>query len=95
MGSEMCIRDSIDENAMLAALNSGHLRGAAIDVYVGEFERPPSERLWKHPNILITPHVSGQSDIYYRRSTDLFCKNLRTFLDGKPMENVIDWETGY
>ena len=85
----------IDEDAMFAALDSGHLRGAAIDVYVGEFEHPPSERLWKHPNILITPHVSGQSDIYYRRSTDLFCKNLRAFLDGKPMENVIDWETGY
>jgi len=85
----------IDEDAMVAALDSGHLRGAALDVYVGEFEHPPSEDLWKHPKILITPHVSGKSDIYYRRSTDLFCENLRAFLDDKPMKNVIDWETGY
>jgi len=85
----------VDEDAMLDALDSGHLRGAALDVYVGEFEHPPHERLWQHPRILITPHVSGKTDVHYRRSTDLFCENLRAFLDGKPMKNVIDWSAGY
>ena len=85
----------IDEDAMLEALDDGHLRGAALDVYVGEFEHPPSARLWKHPRILITPHVSGKTDVRYRRSTDLFCENLRAFLDNKPMKNIIDWNAGY
>ncbi|HAA93583.1 MAG: hypothetical protein CMM48_03515 [Rhodospirillaceae bacterium] len=85
----------VDEDAMLNALDSGHLRGAALDCYVGEFEHPPSERLWQHPKILITPHCSGKSDVSLRRHTDVFCKNLRALLDGQPMINRIDWETGY
>lgn len=85
----------VDEDAMLAALDSGHLRGAALDCYVGEFEHPPSERLWQHPGILITPHCSGKSDVSLRRHTDVFCENLQALIDGRPMINRIDWEAGY
>jgi phosphoglycerate dehydrogenase-like enzyme len=85
----------VDEDAMLDALDSGQLRGAALDCYVGEFEEPPSDRLWQHPRVLITPHTSGKADENRRRATALFCENLRAFLDGKPMENVIDWQDGY
>src|SRR3970282_2627684 len=50
----------VDEAAMLDALDSGHLKGAVLDVYVGEFDGPPGPALWTHPKILITPHASGQ-----------------------------------
>jgi glyoxylate/hydroxypyruvate reductase len=85
----------VDEDALAGALESGHLRGAALDVYVGEFERLPPTRLWSHPRVLITPHVSGASDEDRHGAIDLFCDNLRAYLDGRPLRNVIDWERGY
>jgi phosphoglycerate dehydrogenase-like enzyme len=85
----------VDEDALAEALQSGHLRGAALDVYVGEFEHPPPQRLWSDPKVLITPHVSGASDDERHRAIDLFCENLRAYIDGKPLQNVIDWERGY
>jgi glyoxylate/hydroxypyruvate reductase A len=86
----------IDEDALADAIDSGHLRGAALDVYVGEFERPPPARLWSNPNVLVTPHTSSISDADDRHGAiDLFCENLRAYLDGKPLKNVIDWEAGY
>jgi glyoxylate/hydroxypyruvate reductase A len=85
----------IDEDALADALESGHLRGAALDVYVGEFERPPPARLWSNPRVLITPHTSSMSDADRHGSIDLFCENLRAYLAGKPLSNVIDWARGY
>src|SRR5215207_5608423 len=52
----------VDEDALADALESGHLRGAVLDVYVGEFEHLPPARLWSNSKVLITPHVSGNSD---------------------------------
>jgi phosphoglycerate dehydrogenase-like enzyme len=85
----------IDEEALLAALAAGRLRGVAMDVYVGEFEREPDRRLWDDERILITPHISGGSDIRQHRGIDLFCKNLRAYLDRRPLTNIIDWARGY
>jgi glyoxylate/hydroxypyruvate reductase len=85
----------VDEEALAEALESGHLRGAALDVYVGEFEHPPPARLWSNPNVLITPHVSGGSDEDRHRAIELFCDNLRAYLDGRSLRNVIDWARGY
>jgi glyoxylate/hydroxypyruvate reductase len=85
----------VDEDAMFDALQQGHLRGAALDVYVGEFEHPPPARLWSDPRVLITPHVSGASDENRHGAIDVFCDNLRAYLDGAPMRNVIDWQRGY
>ncbi len=85
----------VDEAALAEALAGGHLRGAALDVYVGEFEHPPPSRLWRDPRVLITPHVSGASDEDRHRAIDLFCENLRAYLDGKPLKNVVDWQRGY
>jgi phosphoglycerate dehydrogenase-like enzyme len=85
----------VDEEALAVALESGHLRGAALDVYVGEFEHPPPSRLWSNPRVLLTPHVSGGSDDDRHRAIDLFCDNLRAYLDGRPLDNVIDWQRGY
>jgi phosphoglycerate dehydrogenase-like enzyme len=85
----------VDEDALAEALESGHLRGAALDVYVGEFEHAPPARLWSNPNVLITPHVSGGSDDDRHRAIELFCDNLRAYIDGRPLRNVIDWQRGY
>jgi len=85
----------VDEDALADALARDHLRGAALDVYVGEFERPPPERLWSDPRVLITPHISGQTDRDRHGAIELFCANLRAWLDGRPMQNVIDWDRGY
>jgi phosphoglycerate dehydrogenase-like enzyme len=85
----------VDEEALADALQSDHLRGAALDVYVGEFEHPPPARLWSDPRVLITPHVSGASDENRHGAIDLFCENLRAYLDRQPLRNVIDWERGY
>jgi phosphoglycerate dehydrogenase-like enzyme len=85
----------IDETALIDALEGGRLRGVVLDVYVGEFEHTPPERLWHHPSVLITPHVSGASDRDRHAAIDLFCENLRAWLDGAPLRNVIDWERGY
>jgi len=85
----------VDEEALADALARDHLRGAALDVYVGEFERPPLPRLWSDPRVLITPHISAASDRDRHGVIALFCDNLRAYLDGKPLRNVVDWERGY
>jgi len=85
----------IDEAALADALERNHLRGAALDVYVGEFEHPPPARLWSDPRVLITPHTSSISDADRHGSIDLFCENLRAYLAGRPLSNVIDWDRGY
>jgi glyoxylate/hydroxypyruvate reductase A len=85
----------VDEAALTDALASNHLRGAALDVYVGEFEHAPIAPLWSDPRVLITPHISGASDQDRHGAMDLFRENLRAWIDGRPMRNVIDWERGY
>jgi phosphoglycerate dehydrogenase-like enzyme len=66
----------IDENALVVALEQGKLRGVGLDVYVGEFEREPDRRLWDDQRVLITPHVSGNTDVGQHRGVDLFRDNL-------------------
>ncbi|MBV8493594.1 MAG: D-2-hydroxyacid dehydrogenase [Alphaproteobacteria bacterium] len=85
----------VDEDALAEALDRGHLRGVALDVYVGEFEHLPPSLLWSDKRVLITPHVSGASDDERHRGVGLFCENLRAYLDDRPLQNVIDWDRGY
>ena len=85
----------VDEDALADALDEGRLRGAALDVYNGEFERPPPARLWQDPLVLITPHISAGSDASRHGGIEIFCDNLRAFIDGAPLKNVIDWQRGY
>ena len=85
----------VDEEALVAALATGRLRGAALDVYVGEFDHAPDPRLWSDPRVLLTPHISAASDVSSHRGADLFVENLRRYLAGEPLENVIDWQRGY
>jgi phosphoglycerate dehydrogenase-like enzyme len=85
----------VDEDALADALAADRLRGAALDVYVGEFERGPMERLWADPRVVITPHVSGVTDDDRHGAISVFRENVRAWLDGRPLRNVIDWARGY
>ena len=85
----------IDEGAMIAALESGSLGGAYLDVYTDEFNRPPDPRLLAHPNVVMSPHISQKSDGNPPGAVDIFCENLGRFLTGEPLVNVIDWKRGY
>jgi phosphoglycerate dehydrogenase-like enzyme len=85
----------VDEDALADALARNHLRGAALDVYIGEFEHPPIARLWSDPRVLITPHISGASDQDRHGAIEVFCENLRAYVEGKALRNVIDWARGY
>lgn len=84
----------VDTNALLGALQSKRLRGAGLDVT--EPEPLPSDHvLWKMPNVIITPHVSGQSPGTRLRTRQLFVENLRRFGSGEPLINVVDKKAGY
>jgi len=85
----------LDEEALVDALAEGKLRGVALDVYDGEFERPPDRRLWDDERVVITPHVSAATDVSEHGGVKLFCENLARYLDGRPLENIIDWRRGY
>lgn len=85
----------IDETALLEGLANGQIGGAALDVYCGEFEGAPHRRLWDDPRVLITPHVSGETDVSLHRGVDLFCDNLRRYLTCQPLEKLVDWGRGY
>ena len=85
----------IDEEALIEALAMSKLRGVALDVYVGEFEHEPDLRLWNDERVLITPHVSNQTDRSQHRGIELFCDNLRAYINGRPLTNVVDWKRGY
>ncbi len=85
----------IDETALLQALAEDKLRGVALDVYDGEFERAPNARLWNDARVVITPHVSAATDVSEHGGVKLFCENLSRYLKCLPLKNVIDWKRGY
>jgi phosphoglycerate dehydrogenase-like enzyme len=86
----------IDQDALIRALNSGDLAGAALDVFRTE-PIPENDPAWNTPNLLVTPHCSGKMTMQYTRDTLVagFCENLRRFCTGEPMHNVVDFSLGY
>ena len=84
----------VDHKALLHALNENIIAGAALDVFPEE-PLPSSNPLWKLPNVIITPHISGLSRHYDERVIDLFSENLRRYLTDTPLYNVIDPKKGY
>ena len=85
----------IDDDALLAALDAGHVRGAVLDVFNTE-PLPAANPLWRHPCILITPHVSSVSPHRtWGRALDLFEDNWRRWAAGEPLRNVVNLDAGY
>jgi len=84
----------VDEPALIEALRSGHLSGAALDVF-SEEPLPPSSPLWEMSNVLVSPHSASTSDRENGRITDLFCDNLRRYLAGEDLRNVLNPQRMY
>jgi len=84
----------LDEVALVRALDSGALGGAAIDVAQTE-PLPEASPLWKAPNLLITPHTSALSDRLWKRQAALLVQLLENWFSGREMFNVVDLTRGY
>lgn len=82
------------EQDLVEALEAGRLAGAAMDVTEIE-PLPPSSKLWDFPNVIITPHVGGQSRTRIDDMTNFFCENLRRWQAGEPLLNLIDKRLGF
>jgi phosphoglycerate dehydrogenase-like enzyme len=84
----------IDEEALIRALDEKRIAGAGLDVTHTE-PLPKDNRLWDFDNVILSPHVSGGMEDYMARATEVFCENLRRWLKGKKLLNVIDRKRGY
>jgi phosphoglycerate dehydrogenase-like enzyme len=84
----------IDEDVLVRALSENWIAGAGLDVFATE-PLPPESKLWELPNLLFSPHVSGDMENYIGQATEVFCKNLRRHLEGKRLLNVVNKERGY
>jgi phosphoglycerate dehydrogenase-like enzyme len=82
------------EADLVEALKSGRLAGAGLDVTEQE-PLPRASKLWDLPNAIITPHVGGQSQRRMDQMTDFFCANLRRYLAGQPLANLVDKQLGF
>jgi len=89
--------EEVDEDALVEAVTAGRIRGAVLDVYDGELAgRPPRPELTQLPQILLTPHISGNGDAFMAEPLrQLFADNLRRYLNGQPLRNVVDRARGY
>lgn len=84
----------VDEEALIEALREGRIGGACLDVFAQE-PLPPESPLWDLPNVIITPHNSWSSPHIEEREIDLFLENLRRYVAGQPLLNVVDKQAGY
>jgi phosphoglycerate dehydrogenase-like enzyme len=83
----------IQEEALLAALHQGWIAGAALDTHYA-YPLPPEHPLWKLPQVILTPHISGadHSAQFPARMGDLFVQNVQRFLEGQPLLNELTAE---
>ena len=84
----------IDGEALVAALSSGHLGGAALDVAPGE-PLPADHPLFTLPNVAMTPHTAGASQLRAPKNVARFVRNLRLAQQGEPLEGVVDKHAGF
>lgn len=84
----------VEESALVQALKEERLAGAGVDVFEKE-PLPQDSPLWETPNLILSPHIAGGTDQGPGRTVALFCENLKRYLAGKPLINVVDKEKGY
>jgi phosphoglycerate dehydrogenase-like enzyme len=85
---------TVDETALAQALREERLAGAAIDVFAQE-PPPAGHPLYALDNVIVSPHVSGFLPSYDDKCAALFAENLRRYLAGAPLLNLVDRATGY
>ena len=70
------------------------IAGAGLDVFITE-PLPSDSRFFDLPNLIYSPHISGEMPDYELRATEVFCENLKRYLDGKPFLHEVDKGKGY
>ncbi|MBE5871928.1 MAG: D-2-hydroxyacid dehydrogenase [Lachnospiraceae bacterium] len=88
--------NAIDEAALADSLETGRLGGAALDVFTKE-PLPGESRLWKLPNLIITPHVAGNMTLAYTmdKNVQMFCEDLLNYAANRPLSYLVDKKLGY
>jgi phosphoglycerate dehydrogenase-like enzyme len=84
----------VDEAALIQALSQGKIAGAGLDVFEKE-PLPSDSLLWQMENVIISPHVAGFTPHYDERASDLFAENLRRYLAGERLLNLVERDRGY
>lgn len=79
---------------LVEALEAGRIAGAALDVFDTE-PLPETSPLWEMPNVLVSPHMSGDTTGWTEQLVELFLQNLRSYAEGGPLRNVVDKQRGY
>lgn len=85
---------SLDEAALVSALEAATIAGAALDVFVTE-PLPDDNPIWTAPNLIVSPHISGDYIGHKEDMVTQFLDNLDRYLDGRPLVNVVDKVAGY
>jgi phosphoglycerate dehydrogenase-like enzyme len=85
---------TVDESALIEALQRGGIAGAALDVFEME-PLPPENPLWRMANVLVSPHRAGDHERWMEDVVALFTDNLKRFVAGETLRNVVDVELGY
>jgi D-2-hydroxyacid dehydrogenase (NADP+) len=86
--------NTVDEEALVRSLEEKRIGGAGLDTFFKE-PLPEGSPLWEMPNVIITPHVAGIREDYQSLATDVFCANLKRYVNGKRLLNVVDKKKGY
>jgi phosphoglycerate dehydrogenase-like enzyme len=84
----------VDEDALIVALAESRIAGAGLDVFEQE-PLPAGSPLWDLPNVILTAHYAGVTPDYDRRATAIFLDNLKRYVAGEPLRNVVDKRLGY
>jgi phosphoglycerate dehydrogenase-like enzyme len=84
----------VDEAALIHALESGRIRGAALDVFTNE-PLPADHPFWRMSNVLLSPHTADRVEGFLVPAFECFLENLDRFLNGDPLRNVVDKKAGY
>ena len=85
---------TVDEQALVRALEGGRLRGAALDVFETE-PLPPEHAFWRLGNVFISPHCADRTPTWMADAVELFSRNLGRFEKGEPLLNIVDKRAGY
>jgi phosphoglycerate dehydrogenase-like enzyme len=84
----------VDESALIDALRTRGIGGAAIDAFERE-PVPADHPLWTFPNVLLTPHIAAFGSDYWKPAVDLFLENVARYTAGQPLLNLVDKRSGY
>ncbi len=84
----------VDEAALIRAIEEKWIAGAGLDVFATE-PLPADSKIWSLPNVIYSPHIAGYMPDYDLRATEVFCENLKRYLQGKRFLHVVDKYKGY